>query len=194
MKRQKKPTKQHREENLSESELFLDAMQDVKPLQHSNHIDQYNAETQKQQSYQKLKKLRQQRAPERPQLQQHNLDTSQPIGAFDPILHHKKGLRLHDLNKLKKSEFRLNADLDLHGKTAEEASEAIDIFIREALAFHWKYIRIIHGKGYNSESDFPILKNLCYQKLKRLKAVVAFCSAPEKDGGVGAVNVQLKSD
>ena len=50
----------------------------------------------------------------------------------------------------------------------------------------------MHGKGYNSEAQFPILKNLVNQTLRTLTAVLAFSSAPEKDGGAGAVNILMK--
>lgn len=173
--------------------LFQKAMQDVTPIKQTKAVNFYDRQKIKQETQQKLRKVRQKnRIKERTKLHQKELDTSQPIGAFERILHHEKGIRLQDMARLKNSDFQLSAQLDLHGKTQQEAEEAIQNFIQDALAHRMKYVRIIHGKGYNSESDFPILKNLCYQQLKRLSSVVAFCSAPEKNGGVGALNIQLK--
>lgn len=174
-----------------DSELFMEAMQDVTPIKNHNRISFFEDRSQKN-THKHLKKIRNKQAPKPQNLQFQALECSHPIGAFESVMHYEKGLRLQDLSKLKRSEFYLEASLDLHGKTAEEAEIAIEHFISQAIACGMKYVRIIHGKGYNSKNDYPILKNLCYQKLKTLKNIVGFCSAPEKDGGVGAVNIQLK--
>lgn len=181
----------------NEEALFAEAMQGVKPLKKSAHQSTYNQQDATFKAKQKLKKLgHQKRESETYNLEEldiHLLDTTNPIGAFDSMSYSENGLRPQDLKKLKNSQFRLEASLDLHGKTYEEAGFAIETFIQQALSCKMKYVRIIHGKGYNSNAEQPILKNLCLQKLKCFHSVVAFCSAPEKDGGVGAVNIQLRS-
>ena len=53
-------------------------------------------------------------------------------------------------------------------------------------------VLIIHGKGSRNSSNAPILKNAVNEQLRRLDAVLAFCSALSEDGGVGALYVMLK--
>ncbi|WP_130537405.1 Smr/MutS family protein [Thiomicrorhabdus indica] len=179
-------------DKIDDSALFLEAMQDVTPINNHNRISLFENRSEKQ-AQKHLKKIRNKQPLAPKNLEFKELDSSHPIKAFDTVTYYEKGLRLQDLSRLKRSEFYLEASLDLHGKTSEEAEIAIENFISQAISCGMKYVRIIHGKGYNSDNDFPVLKNLCYQKLKTLKNIVGFCSAPEKDGGVGAVNIQLKT-
>ena len=52
---------------------------------------------------------------------------------------------------------------------------------------------IIHGKGYGSGPDGPKLKNFVDQYLQYNPNVLAYHSALQKDGGTGAVYIQLKN-
>lgn len=180
-------------EDTEDAELFKKAMQDVTPLKNNKApvISTLGPKTHKN-GYLKYVR-RKNSAPQKAALTFREVDATNPVSSFESIRHSEKGLRPKDFVRLKNSDFELEAVLDLHGKTAEEAELAIDHFIQQAIHCAMKYIRIIHGKGHNSEHDYPVLKNVCYQKLKSYKSVVAFCSAPEKDGGAGAVNIQLRS-
>ena len=53
-------------------------------------------------------------------------------------------------------------------------------------------VRIVHGKGLNSEG-LPVLKNLVDRMLRQRSGVQAFHSAPPRQGGTGAVLVLLRS-
>jgi DNA-nicking Smr family endonuclease len=53
-------------------------------------------------------------------------------------------------------------------------------------------VHIIHGKGYRSVDSHPVLKNDLNLWLRQHKDVQAFCSAPPKSGGTGAVFVLLR--
>ena len=54
-------------------------------------------------------------------------------------------------------------------------------------------MKIIHGKGLNSDSKTPPLKNLVDRMLRHRAEVLAFASAPTNQGGTGAVLVLLAS-
>ncbi|HHT00027.1 MAG TPA: DNA mismatch repair protein MutS [Thiomicrospira sp.] len=126
----------------------------------------------------------------------HKLDKAKhvtKVTTFESLFYHQKGIRLQELSKLKKGDFTVQAVLDLHGLTIDQAEiESLD-FIHRAYQEYFRYIRIIHGKGYNSDDSYPALKNLVNQILRQTKLVLAFSSTPEKDGGTGAVNIFLKS-
>lgn len=122
------------------------------------------------------------------------LDTHcEPVHAFENLAFYRKGLRLQEINKLRKGEAPIQWQLDLHGAQEQQAQQELKQFIEQAYAQHKRFLLVIHGKGYNSESDYPILKNLVNRVLRGYKQVLAFCSAQPKDGGTGSVYVMLKA-
>jgi DNA-nicking Smr family endonuclease len=54
-------------------------------------------------------------------------------------------------------------------------------------------VRIIHGKGYGSREQAPVLKSRLNHWLRDQQEVLAFCSSRRDQGGTGAVNVLLRS-
>lgn len=102
------------------------------------------------------------------------------------------GVQKAVLKKLRKGHFGVHADIDLHGLNSKEAQSyllhAINVCIEEGA----RCILIIHGKGYNSPNARPVLKNDLNFWLRQHKDILAFCSAPAKAGGTGALLVLLK--
>ena len=179
--------------------LFLEAMQGVVPLDTVEKRPLYNSSTISQTQKEVIKQVRRKAKASQNPLKSRDiqpLDRSyqvKQVTAFETLFYHRKGLRLQELTKLKKGEFSVQAILDLHGFTQDEAELQTIAFINDCYQSKYRYIRIIHGKGYNSEDNFPILKNLVNQILRQKKQVLAFTSTPQKDGGTGAVNVFLKA-
>jgi len=179
--------------------LFLEAMQDVLPLNQQKTTAHYDAREVSNAQKALIRDVKRKLGKESHATNSNSHNefdrsiTVNKVTAFESLLFHQKGIRLQELTKLKKGEFNVQAVLDLHGLTIDKAEIEVLAFINEAYQAHYRYIRIIHGKGYNSESEFPILKNLTNQMLRQHKSVLAFSSTPEKDGGSGAVNIFLKS-
>lgn len=84
------------------------------------------------------------------------------------------------------------AQLDLHGLTAPQASAALQAFIADCLTAGCERVRIIHGKGQRPGQDLPVLKPLVIESLRGHPAVLALRSAGPRDGGSGAVRVLLR--
>jgi len=176
--------------------LFLLEVNDATPLKNQNKTEQYSKELIKHQTKTTIRKVktRQKNRVKTVNSEKHpNRTFVSSVTSHEKVLYHQKGIRIQELSKLKKGDFTNQAQLDLHGCTRDEAEMAIQEFIANAYHEQFRYIRIIHGKGYNSDEQFPVIKNLVNQELRQLKAVIAFCSAPEKDGGTGAINIFLKS-
>jgi DNA-nicking Smr family endonuclease len=95
--------------------------------------------------------------------------------------------------KLHRGLFSVQDYLDLHGLVAEEAEEAIERFFKEALGKSLRCIKIIHGRGLRSP-DGPVLKAalIGWLTYRYRKNVIAFVSARQCDGGLGALYVLLK--
>lgn len=105
----------------------------------------------------------------------------------------EKNFRL--MRRLHQGRFSVQGQIDLHRLTRDRALSALEAFLEQSRARGWRCVRIIHGKGNNSEGRVPVLKNLVpkWLSMRRLaRTVVAFSSAPPRDGGVGATYVLLR--
>lgn len=111
----------------------------------------------------------------------------------DSLSYCKPGIQKAIFRKLKKGQFNIEAELDLHGLTVAQAQETLLVFIKNARIAHNRCVRIIHGKGYGSSNKGPRLKPMVNQWLQKRNEILAFCSARPTDGGTGAVYVLLKS-
>jgi DNA-nicking Smr family endonuclease len=97
------------------------------------------------------------------------------------------------LLKLRRGQYAVDAEVDLHGLNAAEARVVLRDFIAGAIQRGYSCIRIVHGKGKRSGNRGPVLKHLVNHWLQRIDAVLAFGSARAVDGGSGAVYVLLRS-
>ncbi len=114
------------------------------------------------------------------------------IETGDELLFVRSGLQTNVVRKLRRGQYVLEAELDLHGQRVAEAHELINTFLRRAQKEGKRCVRIIHGKGLGSVSNLPILKGKVSAWLQKKDEVLAFCSARPNDGGTGAVYVLLK--
>lgn len=102
------------------------------------------------------------------------------------------GLQKNVLKKLRKGYYGLDATIDLHGLTSREAQQQLLRFLHFCVEDGCRCVQIIHGKGYNSPDNQPVLKNDINLWLRQHQDVLAFCSTPPKAGGTGALYVLLK--
>ena len=84
--------------------------------------------------------------------------------------------------------------VDLHGKTREEAIMIVQNFIKTSHAQGLRHILIITGRGQHSGSRGPVLKTAIIQWLKKNghPYLKEFRDAPSRFGGSGAIWVELK--
>lgn len=104
----------------------------------------------------------------------------------------RDGLQPNLIRKLKRGQFRIEGEMDLHGLNVEAARQAISTFLPLCQSENRRCIRIIHGKGLSSRHKGPVLKKMVNGWLRQRKDVLAFTSAQPKHGGTGAVYVLLK--
>ena len=102
------------------------------------------------------------------------------------------GIQKRVLRKLRSGGFGADVELDLHGLTVAEAKRRLAGFLHTCLADQLRCLHLIHGKGYRSEGDYPILKNHINLWLRQHPDVLAFCTAKPSEGGTGAVYVLLR--
>jgi DNA-nicking Smr family endonuclease len=114
------------------------------------------------------------------------------INSEEGDTHRKNGIQIRLLQKLKKGQFKISDQLDLHNMTTETAHTTLINFIDESSGHSLACIRIIHGKGLRSENG-PRLKLMTRQLLREHPLVMAFTACKPADGGDGATDVLLKS-
>ncbi|MEX3811426.1 Smr/MutS family protein [Paraburkholderia sp. BR13439] len=104
----------------------------------------------------------------------------------------RPGVSRDVVRKLRRGEWIVQAQIDLHGMRREEAREALAEFIRESVKRGLRCLRVIHGKGLGSIGKEPVLKGKVRAWLVQKAEVIAFCQARPHDGGAGAVVVLLQ--
>lgn len=97
------------------------------------------------------------------------------------------------LRKLRRGHYRVDAELDLHGLTRDKAHAELTAFLAGARGYQARCVRIIHGKGHNSGNRGPVIKQSVRSWLRRSE-VLAYCSAPQAQGGSGATLVLLRAE
>lgn len=121
-----------------------------------------------------------------------NHPTEPPVTADEFLSFAKSGLQIRVLRKLRRGEMKIEAQLDLHGLTLEQAHHALDLFLEQSIKLQRRCVIIIHGKGRGGKTTHPVLKNQVNNWLRQYANVLAFCTAKPADGGTGAVYVLLK--
>ncbi|MBD8880968.1 Smr/MutS family protein [Rhodanobacter sp. 7MK24] len=96
------------------------------------------------------------------------------------------------LRQLKRGQYSVQDEVDLHQMNAAAAQASIAVFLAEAKRHGLRCVRIIHGKGLRSKAAGPVLKTLTDRLLRRRDDVIAFASARPAQGGTGAVVVLLQ--
>jgi DNA-nicking Smr family endonuclease len=175
--------------NKTEEEIFLEAMADVREIKEFRAIP-----------IQRPPKIE----PHQPML------TDDSIKVLKQIVKGKIKIRLSDTGeyiewispnlkkniaqKLHQGNFSVQDYIDLHGMTVSEAEEALTLFLHECLKRQLFCVKIIHGRGLRSVRG-PVLKEALIKWLQGSfrKWVLAYATARDCDGGLGATYIILKS-
>jgi len=114
-------------------------------------------------------------------------DTQEYVEWVSPDNHDSVIQKLHD------GQFAVQAFLDLHGCTVSEAEEELDLFLLESFRKGLRCIKIIHGRGLRSVKG-PRIKDAVTKRLSGhfRKDILAYVTAPQCDGGLGALYILLR--
>ena len=118
-------------------------------------------------------------------------DISTLLDADDQLSFRRPGIGTDVTRKLRKCEWSIQGQIDLHGLRSDEARNAMGQFIRDAKRMGWRCVRVVHGKGLGSPGKEPVLKSKVQRWLVQKKEVLAFVQAKPSDGGGGALVVLL---
>jgi DNA-nicking Smr family endonuclease len=169
-----------------DSELFREAMRDVKPI-----ANRSRATIEKRKPPARATFTAADRAMVLVESLQ-GLDDGEIKDDGDEIAFHRDGVQADVVRKLKRGEYRIESVCDLHGLRVGEAKQALREFLADSLAHNLRCVRVIHGKGKGSGPRGPVIKTAVNLILRKTAPVLAFTSARRVDGGTGAINVLLK--
>ncbi len=123
-------------------------------------------------------------------------ESLQPAGVFtetgEEVSFKRTGVQDSVVAKLRRGQYRIEAEIDLHGLNAGEAKQALREFLQAARRGDARCVRVIHGKGRRSGHRGPVLKSTVQLLLQKVDAVLAYVSARQVDGGTGALYVLLE--
>ena len=88
--------------------------------------------------------------------------------------------------KLRGGRDAVDAEINLIGRTTDDARDEVDRFLDEAFLQGHSHVRIIHGHGTGA------LRRAVAELLRHHPHVARFDLAPENQGGAGATVVELK--
>lgn len=109
----------------------------------------------------------------------------------EELVFRRPGVSADVLRRLRRGQFAVAAEIDLHGLGRHAAHEALRAFVADAVERGQGCVRVIHGKGRGSGPRGPVLKHVVNHWLRRMDDVLAFASARPVDGGTGAAYVLL---
>lgn len=119
------------------------------------------------------------------------VDHLEMVEPLDELNFHKPGIQHGVLKNMRLGKYQIEAKLDLHHRTVEQARQDVYEFIRDCVKYDLRCVIITHGKGMRSEPK-ALLKSQVNRWLPEFEQVLAFHSCQPRHGGVGAVYVMLK--
>jgi DNA-nicking Smr family endonuclease len=120
-------------------------------------------------------------------------DTSSLLEVDETLSFRRPGIGIDVTRKLRKGDWTVQGQVDLHSLRTDEAREALGGFIRESYKAGLRCVRVVHGKGLGSPGKVPVLKNKVHSWLIQKNQVLAFVQATPAMGGAGALVVLLQS-
>ena len=139
---------------------------------------------------------RQRQADERAALREalsDEVDVESLLLTDDGLSWRRHGIAADVVTRLRRGQWSIQGQIDLHGHTREQARDALAAFVRQSHQQGRRCLRVVHGKGHGSPGRRPVLKSKVQRWLAQCNEVVAFTQASGHDGGAGALIVLLDS-
>ncbi|WP_066704571.1 Smr/MutS family protein [Curvibacter delicatus] len=119
-------------------------------------------------------------------------DVSTLLDTDEHLSFRRPGIGPDVTRKLRRGDWAIQREIDLHGLRTDEARSALGQFIRDARKHGIRCVRVVHGKGLGSPGKTPVLKSRVHSWLVQKKEVLAFAQAKPAEGGAGALVVLLQ--
>jgi DNA-nicking Smr family endonuclease len=114
-----------------------------------------------------------------------------PVDPLDVLAFKRPGVQNGVYRKLRLGKYALDARLDLHRMTVEQARRNVYQFVSDCMDQDIRCALITHGKGLGRTQP-ALLKSCVAHWLPQFQEVLAFHSAQQPHGGTGATYVLLR--
>ena len=173
---------------MSSDKDFFKAMSGVKPMEPTNRV-----RLQKSQLHDSVLKARREAA------QNHSVKPEAPLAEaevkqLDPhaVLEFRRPGVQHGVYKqLRLGRYAIDARLDLHRMTVDQARASVFQFVRDCVRHDIRCALITHGKGEGRKNP-AVLKSHVAHWLPQMDEILAFHSAQPQHGGLGCCYVMMK--
>lgn len=175
----------------SESDLFLQQMKDVKPIKVEEKVVLASPQLDKTNSMTRRKAATAELAKDKNFLSGEYIEPVDPLAVIE-FKH--DGVQTGVYRNLRLGKYQIDARLDLHHMTIDQARNAVFQFIKDCMNHDIRCALITHGKGEGRNLPAQ-LKSCIAHWLPQFPEILAFHSAQKQHGWVGATYVLLrKSD
>lgn len=175
-------------EEADDADLLREALEGVAPLAHPGKVVHHRN---------KPAPVPAQRLADEAQVLTDSLSDEAPLDAGfesgDELTYVRNGLSAQVLRKLRRGHWAVQDHIDLHGLRSDAARQLLVGFLNQAMNDGFRCVRVVHGKGYRSHNQEPVLKKKMAGWLQQRDDVLGYCQAPQADGGSGAVIILLKA-
>ncbi|SHG75494.1 DNA endonuclease SmrA [Ferrimonas marina] len=172
-----------------ETDLFLEAMSDVVPLNSADKVVQQERQQASEAQLARRAAAQREEDPAQDALTLEAVDLVDP----DDVIGWTRGGMQHGVYKnLRLAKYELEARLDLHGHTVEQARHALLQFVADCQRNDIRCALVLHGKGLNSKPHRGVLKSYVAKWLPMIPEVLAYHTALKQHGGTGAVYVLMR--
>ncbi|EGA69305.1 hypothetical protein VISI1226_02637 [Vibrio sinaloensis DSM 21326] len=120
-----------------------------------------------------------------------SIDHAEMVKPDDLIEFKRDGVQDGVYKKLRLGKYPIQARLDLHKRTLEQARDEVVKFLKQCMKMDIRTVVIVHGKGERSNPP-ALMKSFVAQWLVQIKEVQCVHSAQRFHGGTGAVYVLLR--
>ncbi len=118
-------------------------------------------------------------------------DPVEMVSPLDVISYRKPGVQHGVFKNLRLGKYTIDARLDLHRMTMEQARKAVYQFVKDCVAHDVRTALVTHGKGEGRDKP-ALLKSCVAHWLPQLDDVLAFHTAQKQHGSYGATYVLFK--
>ncbi|HAS61328.1 MAG TPA: DNA endonuclease SmrA [Vibrio sp.] len=123
-----------------------------------------------------------------------SLDNAPMLKPHDVIEFKRNGVQDGVYRKLRLAKYPIQAKLDLHRKTLQQARDEVVNFLKQCMRMDLRTVIIIHGRGERSNPP-ALMKSYVAHWLTQISDVQCVHTAQQFHGGTGAIYILLrKSD
>lgn len=176
--------------DFDEDKTFAQAMGDVKPLKREGRV------TLNDKAVSKLSLEARRRAAQKQDDVENNMLSGEFVERVAPksvLSFQRPGIQHGTFRNLRTGKYEVEASLDLHQHSVEQARKVVNDFIGDACGYGLRCVLVSHGTGEGREQP-ALLKSCLAHWLPQLEAVQAFHSAQQHHGGLGATYIMLRKE